>query len=302
MVDLEMRSAFRSGTLGLAEGSIQTVSEGTCCVQTTGSRPRVYVTADGRGVVGHAGTRLLADIADVTGLTGGFSDALRVVGRRAGGHDPGRVATDVAGLARLRGARAAARELAWAQLVDTRGRLPASMAAGREVPGLVLDLDASIVVTHSEKEQATPTWKKTFGYHPLFCFCDNTREALAGILRPGRAGSNTAADHIAVLDAALAQFPDAHRYGIDLLIRADTAGCTPGVPGPHPRPARTGDGHVLLGRGPGHRGGPRRDPRGHRLDPCTGRRRRTCATARKSSRSPTSSPPAVLARSRPARG
>jgi hypothetical protein len=130
-------------------------------VQTTGSRPRVYVTADGRGVVGHAGTRLLANIADVTGLTSGFSDALRVVGRRAGGHDPGRVATDVAvmladggeaitdvevlrgvpelfgavasdatvwrvlgaiddaGLTRLRGARAAARELAWAQLVDT---------------------------------------------------------------------------------------------------------------------------------------------------------------------------------------
>jgi hypothetical protein len=219
-------------------------------------------------VVGHAGARLLADVADVTGLTRGFNEALRVAGRRLGGHDPGRVATDVAvmladggeaitdlavlralpelfgavasdatvwrvldgidesRLARLRGARAAARDLAWAQLVETRGGLPAARAGGREVPGLVIDIDASIVVTHSEKEQATPTWKKTFGYHPIFAFCDNTREALAGILRPGRAGSNTAADHVAVLDAALAQIPDGHRYGVDVLIRADTAGCS----------------------------------------------------------------------------
>jgi hypothetical protein len=230
----------------------------------------LLVAADGRGVVGRAGTRLLGDVADATGLTGGFGEALRRPGRRAGGHDPGRVAVDVAvmladggeaisdmavlrgapelfgpvasdatvwrvldgidaaGLARLRGARAAARELAWAQRAEMAGGLPASRAGGREVPGLVIDIDASIVITHSEKENATPTWKKTFGYHPIFAFCDNTREALAGILRPGRAGSNTAADHIAVLDQAIAQLPDAHRYGVDLLIRADTAGCSQG--------------------------------------------------------------------------
>jgi hypothetical protein len=228
----------------------------------------VYVTADGRGVVGRAGTRLLADVADVTGLADGFVGALTVPGRRTGGHDPGQVAVDVAvmladggeaicdvavlrgqpelfgpvasdatvwrvldgldeaGLVRLRGARAAARELAWAQRADTRGGLPASRAGGWTVPGLVIDIDASIVVTHSEKEQATPTWKKTFGYHPIFAFLDNTREALAGVLRAGRAGSNTAADHITVLDAAVAQIPDAHRYGVDLLVRADTAGCS----------------------------------------------------------------------------
>jgi hypothetical protein len=52
----------------------------------------------------------------------------------------------------------------------------------------VLDLDASIVICHSDKEQASKTWKKTFGYHPLFCFLDNTREALSGLLRAGRAG------------------------------------------------------------------------------------------------------------------
>jgi hypothetical protein len=219
-------------------------------------------------VVGHAGSRLLADVADATGLTSGFCEALRVAGRRAGGHQPGRVAVDVAvmladggeaitdvavlrgvpelfgavasgatvwrvldaiddtRLARLRGARAVARELAWAQRVETDGGLPAPMAGGRMVPGLVIDIDASIVITHSEKEQATPTWKHTFGYHPIFAFCDNTHEALAAILRPGRAGSNTAADHIAVLDRALAQIPDIHRHGVDVLIRADTAGCS----------------------------------------------------------------------------
>jgi hypothetical protein len=131
-------------------------------------------------------------------------------------------------LARIRTARAAAREVAWAQLAETRGGLPTVQAAGLAVPGLVLDLDASIVVAHSEKEQATPTWKKTFGFHPLFCFLDNTREALSGILRPGRAGSNTTADHITVLDRALAQIPDAHRHGTDILIRSDTAGATHG--------------------------------------------------------------------------
>jgi hypothetical protein len=74
-------------------------------------------------------------------------------------------------------------------------------------------VDASIVICHSEKESAAPTWKHTFGYHPLFCFLDATGEALAGLLRPGNAGSNTTADHITVLDQALEQIPDAYRHG-----------------------------------------------------------------------------------------
>ena len=101
--------------------------------------------------------------------------------------------------------------------------LPTSTAAGQPVPGLVLDMDATIVICHSEKESATRTWKKTFGYHPLLCFLDNTGEALSGLLREGRAGSNTTADHITVLDQALAQIPDAHRHGIPILIRSDSA-------------------------------------------------------------------------------
>jgi hypothetical protein len=49
---------------------------------------------------------------------------------------------------------------------------------------------------------------------------------LAGLLRAGNAGSNTAADHITVLDQALAQIPEAHRYGNDILIRCDSAGAS----------------------------------------------------------------------------
>jgi hypothetical protein len=212
----------------------------------------------------------LADVADATGLTAAFSDALAGLRVRESGHDPGRVTVDLAvlladggasisdlavlrnepglfgvvasdptawrvlsnvdetALARLRDARARARELAWAQADETEAGFPESMAAGQRVPGLVLDLDATIVICHSEKESATRTWKKTFGYHPLLCFLDGSREALSGLLREGRAGSNTTADHITVLDAALAQIPDAHRYGTPILIRSDSAGCTQG--------------------------------------------------------------------------
>ncbi|MGH3738980.1 MAG: IS1380 family transposase [Micromonosporaceae bacterium] len=239
-------------------------------MKATGLRPKITVTADGRGVVGHAGARLLADVAEATGLLGAFAEALAPMRRRASGHDAGRVAVDVAvmladggeaiadlavlrdqpelfgsvasdatawrvlaalderALAALRLARAAAREVAWAQAGETRDGLPASTAAGVEVEGLVLDVDASIVVCHSEKESAAATWKRSFGYHPLFCFLDNTREALSAMLRPGNAGSNTTADHIEVLDAALMQVPDAHRYGTPVLIRSDSAGCTHG--------------------------------------------------------------------------
>lgn len=87
---------------------------------------------------------------------------------------------------------------------------------------VVLDVDATIVVAHSEKEQASPTWKKTFGFHPLAVWCDNTTEFLAAKLRTGKAGSNTAADHIEVLTEAIAQIPAGRRK--NLLIRADGAG------------------------------------------------------------------------------
>jgi hypothetical protein len=227
------------------------------------------VTADGRGVVSHAGSRLLADLADRSMLTGQLSTALAGLGRPRAVHDPGRVLVDLAvaiadgaecisdiavladqpdlfgpvasdstvwrllaqlgapELAAVAAARAAAREVAWAQRAETCGApVPAARAAGLVLPGLVIDIDATIVICHSEKESAAATFKATFGYHPILAFCDNSGEFLAGLLRPGNAGANTAADHITVLDQALAQIPDAHRHGVPMLVRADGAGCS----------------------------------------------------------------------------
>lgn len=77
---------------------------------------------------------------------------------------------------------------------------------------------------HSEKERAGATYKGGFGFHPLLCFLANTSEGLSGRLRPGNAGANTTSDHIAVLDDALGQLPQGHRYGTEILIRADSTG------------------------------------------------------------------------------
>jgi hypothetical protein len=220
-------------------------------------------------VAGHGGSRLTADLADATTLTGQLSAALAGLRKRRAGHDPGRVLVDMAvavadgattisevavlgdqaavfgpvasdstcrrvldgigerELAAVAAGRAAAREIAWAQRAEARGcAFPPARAGGCDLPGLVIDMDASLVVAHSEKEHAAPTFKGSFGYHPLLAFCDNTGEFLAAKLRAGNAGANTAADHIEVLDAALAQIPDAHRHGTPVLVRADGAGCS----------------------------------------------------------------------------
>lgn len=224
------------------------------------------MTADGSGVVSHAGTVLLAELADRFGLAAAYAAAMHGVRRRGGGHDPGRVLVDVAvaiadgaqsitdlrvladqpllhgpvastatawrvldavdedRLAALRRARAVARERAWLARGELTGAaLPPARAAGRDLPELVIDLDATLVEVHSEKDGAAPHYKGGFGYHPLLAFLDNTGEALAGILRPGNAGSNTAADHLELLDLALAQIPDAWR-GKPILVRCDGAG------------------------------------------------------------------------------
>ena len=101
-----------------------------------------------------------------------------------------------------------------------------------------LDIDASLVEIHSEnKEQTAPTYKGGFGFHPMFCFADATGEALSGVLRPGNAGSNTAADHVRVLDEAISQLPDdvqaGHHVGEDaslvrreVVCRTDSGGTT----------------------------------------------------------------------------
>jgi Transposase DDE domain group 1 len=110
--------------------------------------------------------------------------------------------------------------------------LPASLVAGLPLldrdgrPVLVIDEDATIVVCHSEKESVAATFKHTFGFHPVLAFCDNSNEALAGMLRPGNAGSNTAADLITVLDQALMQIPEEFRHGYPVLVRLDGAGAS----------------------------------------------------------------------------
>ena len=224
-------------------------------------RPRLRVTVDGKGVVGHAGARLLGDVADAFGLTDALSVAMAPTKQRRRGHDRGQVLVDVAvmladggeaisdlcvlrdqpslfgavastptawraleavdddALARVASARAEARAAAW--------------AAGADPGFYVLDFDATLLHSHSEKQGAAPTYKRGFGFHPLLCYLDATGEALAGMLRPGNAGANTTADHIEVLDAALAQLPVATTVkdpggGVEIVARADSAGLTHG--------------------------------------------------------------------------
>lgn len=125
------------------------------------------------------------------------------------------------------GARAAARAHVWAL-----GGAAAPDCGISAAKPLVIDLDATLVTAHSDKEQAAPTFKRGFGFHPLCAFVDHgpdgTGEPLAMLLRPGNAGSNTAADHEKVVKAALAAVPgiDPSRPGKKVLIRTDGAGGT----------------------------------------------------------------------------
>lgn len=214
----------------------------------------LQVLADDTAVTSRAGSVLLGELADRLGLTGGLSQAMAPTRRRPSAHDPGRVVRDLAvmladggdcladlgalrdqvdllgrvasdstafrvieaidggRLVGIRAARAAARERAW--------------AAGARPGEIVLDIDSTLVTAHSDKEGAAPTYKGGYGHHPILCYLG--AEALAGLLRPGNAGANTAADHISVLVDALDQLPEAVREDpkTPILVRADSAGCT----------------------------------------------------------------------------
>jgi hypothetical protein len=89
---------------------------------------------------------------------------------------------------------------------------------------LTIDVDATLITAHSEKENAAGNYKGGYGFHPLVAYADETRETLGGLLRPGNAGANTAADHQTVLDLALEQIPARYIERIEILVRADTAG------------------------------------------------------------------------------
>jgi Transposase DDE domain group 1 len=241
-------------------------------VKSSAAVSQVKVSADGHGVVSHAGVGMLRELADLTGLSAQVTAALADTYNGPWTHAPGAVFADLAAavadgadcvdgvgqlwadrehafgpvastttlwrlideridtqrLPRIRAARAHARARAWA-----------TGAAPDHDGWLHLDVDATITIDHSDnKENAAATWKHTFGFHSLLVFLDRVDiaggEALAGLLRPGNAGSNTAADHITVLDQALQSLPPSHRRGPDnpdapqILIRSDSAGATYG--------------------------------------------------------------------------
>ena len=126
---------------------------------------------------------------------------------------------------RLAAARAKTRRHVWDQIVARHGAIPPSVVVDRDLgKTVVIRLDATLVIAHSDKELAAGTFKGTWGHHPLTAWCDNTGESLAVKLRTGSAGSNTVSDHIEVLTAAIAQIPATHRR--DLLVTCDGAGAT----------------------------------------------------------------------------
>ncbi|MDQ4072490.1 MAG: IS1380 family transposase [Actinomycetota bacterium] len=220
-------------------------------VSANGRVAKVEIAADGDGLVSRSGTALLAELCDRLGLTDALCEALADTRERAGGHDPGRVLRDIAltladggdcisDLGALRDpdlfGSVASNATAWRAIERACGRLDdlrSARARARErawsVGGapeeIVLDFDSHLVTSHSEKVGATPTWKRGFGFHPLLCYLDQTGEALAGILREGRAGANDAADHVEVLSQALEQIPEAH-LDRPMLARSDSAGAT----------------------------------------------------------------------------
>jgi hypothetical protein len=219
------------------------------------------VEVGGHGVVSHAGSAVTRLLADRAGLTAALSGALARRGF-APLHDRGRVLADLAvaiadgattiteidtlrhqgelfgpvasdttawrtlaGCDAAALARVARARHVWGLIAARHGGIPAARAAGRDLGEvIVIRLDATIIAAHSDKQQAKGTFKGTWGFHPLTAWCDNTDESLAVELRPGNAGSNTAADHIAMVDAAVAQIPG--KYRRKMLFTCDGAGST----------------------------------------------------------------------------
>lgn len=238
----------------------------------TGFYPRVRVDAAPVAAAGSAGGVLLTRTVRAAGLDVALSGGLARWRSPFAVHDPAKVVTDLAlalvlggdclaDIALLRGepelfgpvaseatvsrtmtALAGDAEKVLAEVARARKTARAAVwaAAGQHAPThqisatapLVIDLDATLITAHSEKDQAAPTFKKGFGFHPLCAFVDHgaagTGELLTIKLRAGNAGSNTASDHIEVTRDALATVPgiDASRPGRKVLIRTDGGGGT----------------------------------------------------------------------------
>jgi hypothetical protein len=230
-----------------------TTQEDTRKVKTQTTAQTVEVRADGEGLVSHAGAFLLVELADRLGLTAALSEAMAPSRERRSAHDPGVVLRDLAvaiadggdhvsDLGVLRGQQplfgAVASETTVHRVLKSidAGLLEAIRAtrakalakawdAGARPEELILDIDASLLAAHSEKEGAAGNYKGGFGFHPLLCYLAETGEPLAAILRPGNAAAHTAADHFEVLQLALEQLPEAD-LGREILARADIGGRT----------------------------------------------------------------------------
>ena len=241
--------------------------------KATGFYPSPDVDAAGTQVVSHAGAVLLTETISRVGLDQVLSAALAPWRPRLAVHDRAKVLLDLAvglavggdclaDVAVLRGeprvfglvasdptvsrtidrlADDAPTALAAIDAARAQARARAWALAGEHAPDhqinagrpLVIDVDATLVTAHSEKEGAAPTFKRGFGHHPLWAFVDHgptgTGEPLAALLRPGNAGSNTSTDHVTVIRAALRQLPSyraGHRAGRKVLVRVDGAGAT----------------------------------------------------------------------------
>ncbi|MEU3197705.1 MULTISPECIES: IS1380 family transposase [unclassified Streptomyces] len=231
-----------------------------------GSYPSVRTEGGGRAVVSQAGGVLLVETVRKAGLDTAISAALTPWRKPRAVHDPGKILLDVALAAALGGDCLAdvgmpraepavfgpvASDPTVSRLIDTlaasgdralqairaaraEARERVWRLADREAPDadgtVTVDLDGVLVIAHSDKEDAAPTWKRTWGHHPLTAFVDHgpggTGEPVAALLRPGNADSNTATDHITATQLALAQLPKKYRRGRQPLIRTDSAGGT----------------------------------------------------------------------------
>ena len=242
-------------------------------MHATARHPKIMVSGDGTGIVSQVAGLLLTQALRVADLDAALEQwrPARAV------HAPGRIVTDLAvavalggdcladvamlraqpelfgpvasdpvvsrlvarlaadaprALKAIRAARAAARQRVWGLAGDA--------APGADGGLVTIDIDATIVTSCSEKEQAMPTWKKTYGYHPLTVFADHGPDGpgkpLALMLRPGNAGPDTAADHIEATRLGLAQLPRHLRRRV--LVRADSGGGTHGYLAWHAKPGR----------------------------------------------------------------
>ena len=170
--------------------------------------------ADGARVI--SDFRVMADQGELFGLVASVPTAWRTLKEIA--------AAGPRAEKRIIAAVNTARRDAWAQVAARHGALPGIRLADRTLDGVTcIRLDATVTPAHSDKELAEANFKG-YGHHPLLAACDNTGEPLAWMLRRGSAGSNTAADHIALVNAAIAALPPGFRRR--LMITCDGAGAS----------------------------------------------------------------------------